>query len=53
MRSAHPCKKRKDGAASSRGHPWSRSARVGQPPLVSLILPNNFLDKPNDFFYIV
>jgi hypothetical protein len=32
IRGAHPCKKRKDGAASSCGHPWSRNARVGLPP---------------------
>jgi hypothetical protein len=29
IRGAHPCKERKDGAASSCGHPWSRSARGG------------------------
>jgi hypothetical protein len=29
---AHPCTKRKDGAASSCGHAWSRRARLGQPP---------------------
>jgi len=31
IRGAHPCEKRKDGAASSCGHPWSRSGRWASP----------------------
>jgi len=43
IRDAHPCKKRKDGAASSCGHPWSRRAWVGQPPVDALCSQGEYL----------